>query len=171
MNAQSSQVNFKLSESGRFMSEDGNEYIVITFEGKNAHQIFQQLSVNVNALYKNPSKVMSVVDDASISIRAYDSSITYIKDLIQKYWLGGYYNLNFQIKDGKVKVLAPIIDEHMTKTVNGEREKDFSKMVKSWYKDGALKDKFKAQVEYTESNINKTINEIIGSLSNNNEDW
>ena len=115
---------------------------------------------------------MSVVDNASISIRAFDDQISYIKDLIQKFWLSGYYNLNFQIKDGRVKVLAPVIDESMTKTVNSSREKDFSKMVKSWYKDGVAKDKFKAQIEYTESNMNSLINAILGSTKTKaEEDW
>lgn len=164
-------VSFKLTPNGSFISEDGKGFVVVPFEGKNAHQIFQQLAVNVNALYKNPSKVMSVVDDASITIRAYDDQISYIKDFIQKFWIGGYYNLNFQIKDGKVKVQAPIIDEEMTKTVDNSRVKDFSKMVNNWYKNGELKDKFKAQVEYTENNINSLINKILESANNNSEDW
>ena len=165
-------VSFKLSESGSFITDDGKDYIVVTIKEKNAHQIFQQLSVNVNALYNNPSKVMSVVDDASISIRAFDDRISYIKDLIQKFWLSGYYNLNFQIKDGRVRVSAPEIDEDMTRTANSAHEKDFSRMVKSWFKEGVLKDKFKEQAEYTESNMNSIINAILGtSKSKTEEDW
>lgn len=161
---------FKLTASGSFASVDGKEFIVIPFEGKNEHQIFQLLCANVNKLYKNPQKVMSVVDDASVSVRAYDSKITYIKDLIQTFDVGGYYNLNFEIKAGRVKVSAPIIDEDMTRTVNGAREKDFSRMVRSWTKDGVFKEKFTKQVEYTETNINSIINTILGTDKAHQED-
>ncbi len=116
---------------------------------------------------------MSTVDDASISIRAFDDKISYIKDLIQKFWLSGYYNLNFQIKDGRVRVSVPVIDESMRRTANSANEKDFSRMVKSWFKDGVLKDKFKAQAEYTESNMNSLINAILGTSKpqKEEEDW
>lgn len=113
---------------------------------------------------------MSVVDDTSVSIRAYDPKITYIKDLIQTFDVGGYYNLNFEIKEGRVKVSAPIIDDEMTRSINGAREKDFSKMIRSWAKEGVFKDKFKKQVEYTEANINSIINAILGAGKDKQED-
>ena len=170
-NAQSL-VDFHLSPDGSFITKEVKNYTVVPFEGKNAHQIFQQLCTNVSKLYKNPSKVMSVVDDVSITIRAYDSRITYIKDLIQTYDIGGYYNITFEIKDGRVKVSSPIIDESMTKTINGGIEKDYSRLIKSWTKDGSFKEKFAKQVGYTESNMNTTINDILGSSkSNNDENW
>ena len=168
LNAQSL-VYFKLSENGLFVAEDGKDFYVVPFEGKTAHQIFQQLSVNVSALYKNPSKVMSVVDDASITIRAYDDGITYTKDLIQKFYCGGYYNLNFQIKDGRVKVSAPIIDDKLDSNSGSVY---FISTAKKWFKDGEVKSKSLAQVEYTEKNINKIINDILGSTkSQSEEDW
>ena len=168
-NAQSV-VSFKLAETGSFVAEDGKDFVVVPFEGKTAHQIFQQLSVNANALYKNPSKVVSVVDDASISIRAFDDQISFEKDLIQKFWLTGYYNLNFEIKDGRVKVSGPIIESVSRAT--STYDKDFSKMVRGWFKNGELKDKFKAQVEYTEDNMNNLINAILGSTKKKaEEDW
>ena len=162
-------VEFKLTPNGDFVSAEGKNYIVCQFEGKTAHQIFQEISVNANKLYKNPQKVMSVVDDASISIRAYDSEITFIKDLIQKFWLGGYYKIDIEIKDGRVKVSAPIIEESMTKTVDGSREKDFSKIVKGWYRDGVVKEKSQKQVDYTERTINTYVNVILGTVKSKDE--
>ena len=156
-------ISFKLTTSGAFASEDGQDYIVVPFEGKNAHQIFQMLCVNVSKLYKEPKQVMSVVDDASISVRGYDPKVTYIKDLLQTFDIGGYYKLDFEIKDGKVKVNAPVIEENLVKSINQARERDFSKMVRSWVKDGAFKEKFAKQVEYTEYVQNTYINAILGT--------
>ncbi len=156
-------VNFKLTTSGAFASEDGQDFIVVTFEGKTAHQIFQMLCVNVSKLYKNPKEVMSVVDDASISVRGYDSKVTYIKDLIQTYDVGGYYKLDFEIKDGKVKVNAPVIEENLVRSINQAKEKNYSRMINSWVKDGAFKEKFLKQVEYTEYVQNNLINTILGT--------
>ncbi len=166
-------VYFKLTPNGYFASDNDKEYIIVPFEDQNAHQIFQQLSVNVNSLYKNPSKVMSVIDDASISIRAFDDKITFIKDLVgKKFWLSGYYNLNFEIKDGRVKVSAPKIDKEMVRTINSLREKYFYELVKGWFKDGVVKEKSKKQVEYTEANMNLLINTILGKGQKQpEEDW
>ena len=112
---------------------------------------------------------MSVVDDASITIRAYDDGITYTKDLLQKFYAGGYYNLNFQIKDGRVRVSAPLIDD---KLESNRGSVNFISTAKKWFKDGQVKSKSLAQVEYTEKNINAIINAILGSIKNKSEeDW
>lgn len=162
-------VSFKLTPNGSFISEEGKDFIIVPFEGKNAHQIFQQLSVNANALYKNPSKVMSVVDDASITIRGYDSKLTYTKFLMEKQWISGYYNLNFQIKDGRVKVAAPIIDEvELNETTNSR----FSWEVEKWFKNGEPQKKAVERIELVENNMNTLINAILNSSNSKaEEDW
>ena len=48
----------------------------------------------------------------------------------------------------------------------------FISTAKKWFKDGEVKSKSLAQVEYTEKNINKIINDILGSTkSKSEEDW
>lgn len=168
LNAQSV-VSFKLTQTGSFVADDGKDFVVVPFEGKTAHQIFQQISVNANALYKNPSKVMSVVDDASITIRGYQSKFTYTKFMMEKLWISGYYNLNFQIKDGRVKVSAPIIDEV---ELNERTSSHFSWEVEKWFKDGVPQKKAEERIELVENKMNTLINALLNSSnSKTEEDW
>ena len=64
-------ANFVLMPNGTYQTEDGQDFIVIPFEGKTAHQIYQELATNVGSTFNDPSKVMSGVEDASIKIRAF----------------------------------------------------------------------------------------------------
>lgn len=166
-NAQSP-VNFKLSTVGTFISEEGKDFIVVPFEGKNAHQIFQTICTSVSKLYKNPDKVMSVVDDASISVRAYADGITYKKDIVQSYYLGGYYKVDIEIKDGRIKITTSV-DSDVAMS-NGAQNTNFFKMVRSWAKDGVFKEKFLKQVSYTEVQMNTIVNDIIGANKPKDED-
>ena len=165
-NAQSI-ISFQLTETGSFVSEEGKDFIIVPFEGETAHQIYQKLFVNASALYKNPSQVISVVEDASISIRGYSQKITYTKFLLEKKWISGFYNLNFQIKDGRVRVSAPIIDEIEEGTVKTR----FSWTVEGWYKKGKPKEKAKERIELVEFNMNSLINAILGTTKTNTEEW
>ena len=53
--------------------------MVIPFEGKTAHQIYQELASNVGSTFNDPSKVMSEVEDASIKIRAFSDNLVMAK--------------------------------------------------------------------------------------------
>lgn len=165
------QVSFKLTQTG-FCSNDGKDYIVVPFEGKNAHDIFLSLCSNINSLYKNPKNVMSVVGDTSISIIAYDEKISSTNAMLGMHiWLGGYYNLVFQIKDGRVRVSAPIIDEELTNMANSQKAAPFSSYLKSWFKKGEVKEKSKKHQKHTEDNMNSIINSILFYQGPNEDNW
>ena len=51
-------VSFKVTPDGNFVSSTGEDFVVVPFEGKNAHQIYQMLASNVGSVYNDPSKVM-----------------------------------------------------------------------------------------------------------------
>ncbi|MDE5596133.1 MAG: hypothetical protein K2I89_11275, partial [Muribaculaceae bacterium] len=134
-------ANFVLMPDGTYRTEDGKDFVVIPFEGKTAHQIYQELASNVGSIYNNPSKVMSSVEDASIKIRAFSNDLIRISLLGLGQSLGGYYQLEFRIKDGRVRVSAPIIEETMW--IDGPIARTFPKEVKGYFKNGELKDKKK----------------------------
>ena len=53
-------ANFVLMPDGTYQTKDGNDFVVIPFEGKTAHQIYQELASNVGSTFNDPSKVMSL---------------------------------------------------------------------------------------------------------------
>ena len=153
------QVEFKLTSDGTFHMNDGRNFAVVPFNNKTAHEIYTALFTNASEVFRDPKqKVIITIDGASINIRAYDPKLTYAKE---GEYLGTYYNLNFEVKDGKVKVDAPLVDENLTRSKDGVRDKDFSKLVRSWYQEATLQARYADQAAYTEQEFNAIINGIL----------
>ncbi len=168
-------VEFKVYPDGSFRTEDGKDFVVVEFEGKSAHEIFQELSVNVNSMYNNPSKVMSTVEDASIKIRAISDLVKTRRLGIPIYW-SGYYQLEFQIKDGRVRVSAPFVETYLNDGAPKYNERKFKKLVGSFFTDGEVKEN--KMDEYATLNLKffYLINTILGTLQKeindeSEEDW
>ncbi len=174
-------VHFALTPDGTYLTEDGKDFAVVPFDNKNAHQIYQELATNVGLTYRDPSKVMSGVEDASIKIRAYsddlirdrlsmDGMISGIGKMVP---LGGYYQLEFRIKDGRVRVSAPIIEEE-TRYEKMKYSRPFSVCVKHHFKNGKLKDgKWKENYDIVVAKMNSVINSILNTadVQDGNSEW
>lgn len=170
-------ANFVLMPNGTYQTEDGQDFIVIPFEGKTAHQIYQELATNVGSTFTDPSKVMSGVEDASIKIRAYSDNLVmskpfgFVKD--QPY--GGYYQLEFKIRDGRVRVSAPIVEENVEYISYDHKqyEGNFSKLVSKYFKNGVLQDNKKKNYDTMVANMNSIINRILytSTVQDATEDW
>lgn len=171
LNAQSP-IFFHLNPGGYFTTENGEDYAVVSYEDKTAHELYQMIATNISLLYNDPSKVMSGVDDSTIKVRAYCNSIC-TKKLLMTFYGGGYYQLNFQFKEGKIRVSAPRIEQRITFDSVPPTYGEFKDIVKNWYnKKGEIKDKNKKDVFNLESQINVIINEILGlGDSNYDTDW
>lgn len=168
-------VTFKLTPQSTFTSESGNDFVVIPFEGKTAHQIYQVLASNVSSLYNNPSKVMTGVEDASIKIRALSDNMYTNKFMGASGHVPAYYQLEFRIKDGRVRVSAPYIEDTATFHMYGsDNEGAFRRVSKKWFKNGEVKEKNKGQVAEVENNLNTLINSILGLIGSSvtaDDDW
>jgi len=164
------QVSFHLTEKGIYIDEQGNDFVVVPFEGQSAQQIYKTLCVNVSSVYNNPSEVMSTVEDASIKIRAFSNDLIRMSVIGLKQSLGGFYQLEFKIKDGRVRVSAPIVEETLWTDLPTERT--FSKEVKKYFKNGVVKEKKQEDLIIVETKMNVVINSILGSnLSEEDNNW
>ncbi len=168
-------VHFVLMPDGTYQTEDGKDFVVVPFEGKTAHQIYQELATNVGSVYKEPSEVMSGVEDASIKIRAYKDCLWYNKALgLIVGVMGGYYQLEFRIRDGRVRVSAPIVEDPIFNYSDGHKyEQKYSKMVGKWFKNGELKDNSKEKYNRVVSQMNGIVNSIlhISAVQDAQDDW
>ena len=145
-------VEFKLNPDGTFHLRDGRNFAVVPFEKKTAHEIYSMLFINASEVYKDPKqKVIITIDGSSVNIRAHDAKLTYKEAGV---YLGGYYTLNFEVKDGV-------------------RDKDFSKLVRSWYQEAALQAKYQDNASYTESEFNQFINGILTGnfMGDSSDNW
>ena len=163
-------VTFKLTPQATFVTASGEDFVVVPFDGKSAHEIYQTLASNVGSVYNAPSKVMNVVEDASIKIRAFSPSFFKQKIIGVPIEFGLYYQLEFRIKDGRVRVSAPYFEDDNEVGDIG----NFAKIVKKWFKNGQVKEKETKTVAGLELYINGIINSILGltgRTSNIDDDW
>lgn len=160
-------VKFVLTPNGTYRTEDGEAFIAVSFEGKTAHQIYQELASNVGSTFNDPSKVMSGIEDSFIKIRAFSNDL--IRNVFQSY--GGYYQLEFRIKDGRVRVSAPFIESNVSA---GQYGNTFVFFVKKHFKDGKLKNESRSKDYWIVVNkMNNIINRILFTsvVQDATEDW
>lgn len=173
------QANFKFQQDGTYRTEDGKDYIVVKYDSLTAKDLYIVVKNNINQLYKSPKEVMSEVENTSINLRGYSESIFYIPTTSPEKDCGGYYNLNFEFKDGRIKVHAPVIDNKVTyySSVFSRYEdiyvSDYApKLFKMKNGKPAYK-KSQMCLDMMETNINTLINNIISNKTTKlgEEDW
>ena len=167
-------ANFVLMPDGTYQTEDGKDFVVIPLEGKTAHQIYQELASNVGSTFTDPSKVMNGVEDASILIRAYSDCLWYNKALGMTVCMGGHYRLEFKIRDGRVRVSAPIVEDPIWNDTGGHRnEQKYAKMIGKWFKDGKVKDNSREKYNTVVAQMNSIVNSILHTttVQDATEDW
>lgn len=168
-------ANFVLMPNGTYQTEDGKDFVIIPFEGKTAHQIYLELASNVGSTFNDPSKVMSGVEDASIKIRAHSDDLIRNRLMGLAQSMGGYYQLEFRIKDGRVRVSAPYIEEEVGFWMNGNYNSNkFEWFVKKHFKDDKLKEgKRKEDYDIVVAKMNNIIKRILytSTVQDATEDW
>ncbi len=115
---------------------------------------------------------MSGVEDASIKVRAYCPSIC-TKKLILTFDGGVYYQLEFRIKDGRVRVSAPYIEDTVTFNSVPPQTDSFRKIVSKWYKKGELKKGDVMKHKEAMLQMNGIINRILhtSAVQDAQDDW
>lgn len=154
---------FSIQKEGYFAADDGKDYIIYHQEGKTAKELYDMVCVNANRIYNMPQRVMSTVEGKSVSIRAYSNTCMY-NYFMGKFFYEVCYNLLFEFKDGKIKILAPVIS-----SVNHGKT-SFRNVVKYYYDyKGKMTKSGKQRKEHTENYFDQLIAEIIGKSQKN--DW
>lgn len=170
------QINFKLNGSGCFEAQDGKDYIVVNCDGKTAHELYDIVRINVGKTYNSPKMVMSVVEDKSIAIFAYVQDIIIEGNFIAKISYECDYNLQFDFKDGKIRVGAPKLGEMVWQKSAIDRMKydnySASNIIskKFFDKNGKAKKKKMKDIEKIEKEFNTLLDALV-AIPTANDDW
>ena len=168
-------VSFKLTPEATFLSNDGEDFIIVPYEGKSAHEIFQLLATNAASVFNDPSKVMSTVEDKSIKFRSIIPVAQKEVKLLNQRTLAeskGFLQLEIRIKDGRIRISAPFVENDIW--IDGSpMQGNFQNLVSQWYKP-EKKEKKRIENENfrnsLESRVNLIVNSIIGSTPQMEED-
>lgn len=102
-------ANFKLQSDASFLLENGNKFYVIETEGTQS-DLYKKVLSSITKIYVSPKNVISKVENDMISVNGIsDDFFTYSGMMGVKIPISMQYNLQFQFKDGKIRIDAPTL--------------------------------------------------------------
>lgn len=110
--AKNDSIIFRSNENGFFKTISGTNSYIIQFDGKTAHDLYNDLLVRICRTFKSPENVTEkMVEDRAIVINASVNELiaAYENDYSKREWFDFFYRFEFIIKDGKIKIYAPNI--------------------------------------------------------------
>ena len=163
-------IDFSINSNGGFYIPSGESFYIVPFSKKNAHELYNDMLVRIARLYKSPDRVTEKIEDRTIVINGYASQIAsyyYTLEHVQsdtKYHsiIDVSYKLEFNFKDGKVRVNPPSISsgEELSLTTGSKY---------SLYMDKVYKHD-KAAIEKIENYFNELITALVYG-NEKDEDW
>lgn len=164
-------VDFKLQHNGSFKTVDGKDFVIIPNEGKTANELYNEVLQFVTLEYNSAKDVISKVENSVISINGIETDCVTLSGMFGvKSLFSIQYILQFQFKDGKIRVEAPTLSRLFTK------ETPDIKPISGWlnaqnvFKKGKPNPKKQSTIDDFENTLNGLINRILTSKQNK-EDW
>jgi len=94
-------------------------YVVIEIPNRQKSELYKSSLVYLNTIYKNPQRVLTLVESESIIIKGMTDAI---KGSLSWYKYQMIYNINIQFKDGKIRIEPSITDLTEIGDDNNERK-------------------------------------------------
>ena len=110
-------IDFRLFDNTALSDSTRLNYIVINREGRSAHDLYSDYLLVVNSISTSANSVQ-IVEDKSITL--FNHCAYYNQYGEGEYYQSFDYRLQFQFKDGKVKVCAPWLDNNSVRLRNDE---------------------------------------------------
>ena len=109
---------FIKDNSGVLKTNGSDDFYVLSYQGKSAAELYTNVLSAISTIYKNPEKVLSKVENVSLTISSTAMDVPVPKDADEinsvfpqkNNYYGFDYNLVFLFKDGKIRVNAPRFD-------------------------------------------------------------
>ena len=151
---------FKMQWDASFKKEGENNFYVVNFGRKSAHQLYMDVLSHIASIYKNPDYVTSKVEDRSIVINGYAGEIAYIKDHWGDYYSAGFkYRLEFQFKEGKIRVNAPTtLDLYAEGSNKTKKYSDYDPTTNVFF------NLFSTEANTVKNEIDKYVNTLIATV-------
>lgn len=164
-------VDFQLQADGTFKNnEEPKDYTVIEYEGKSREDLYSEILIGVTRLYNSPKDVISKVENEIISVNGISTNCVTLKGMMGvRVNFSIQYVIQFQFKEGKIRVDAPVISRLFTDDTPDI--KPFS----GWLKVQNVFKKGKPNKQETINDFNNTLNGLINNIlkgkTTTDEDW
>lgn len=122
--AENTVFNFQFQAEGKFdkqiTKDDLMSYYVVPFEGKTAHQLYEEVLSHIADLYKTPDRVTEKTADRTIIVNGYAGELSVFTDLFGGTSIASLgYSIELQFKDGKIRINPPLISTLTIKSSSG----------------------------------------------------
>lgn len=169
-------VDFSLQSNGKFVNKsDKKDFVVIQFENKTSKDLYNDVLKSVTKLYNSPKDVISKVDGEIVSVNGIISDCILLEakamfGIKNTMFFSIQYILQFQFKDGKIRIESPVIARFFTQTTPDISPFSGWLKVQNIFIGENPSPKNKHIVNDFNSAMNKVINDILFDMSNK-EEW
>ncbi len=101
----------KFVDGGKFVIDSINNYYVIPFTGKTAHELYMDQLARIASIYVSPDRVTEKVEDKTIVINAAESNLMSYLGVTGRVEVIVKYRIEMQFKDGKIRLNPPSISK------------------------------------------------------------
>lgn len=152
-----------------FLTEEGKDFVVIQQEGKSAQELYNQVLQAVTLQYNSAKDVISKVENSVISVNGIANNVSILSAMFGvKVFFSIQYVIQFQFKDGRIRVDAPRIARLFT-----DSSADISP-IEGWLNAQKIFKNGERNKEEVIAGFENTLNRILEELlyaKNNEEDW
>lgn len=166
-------VKFVLTPEGKYVTPEGEDFIVVPFEGKTASDIYSELLANITAVTSAPYEIAESIIPSLLVVRVKTDDIIRNRSLGKSYPMEGSFLVEIKIKDDKVRVSAPRVSPYA-----GPMMTKFDWFVKNHFnKKGEFKDeKRQKDFEEVQAKVNNDVNiilnlKVLHAKQAEEEDW
>lgn len=160
-------LEFVLQPDLSSLTADGSDYCVITEEGSSQAVLFEKYLSAVKSSQKNLEDAFSTIPGESITVERYwPESLNFEQGVLACHW-GAYVRMQFQFKDGRVRVSAPRLSAIQMGAKKSEGVASFSENFKVFQKGKPGKSK---KSVYLYDTITKLLNDSVNDIVSPKED-
>lgn len=164
-------VSFVLTPEGKYLTPEGEDFVIVPFEGKTASEIYLELLENISAVSIMPFDIIESINPSLLMVEVKSDDIIRNRTLGKSYPMEGSYRITIKVKDGRIRVSAPDVSPYAGKyRFDWFVKNHFNK--KGEFKDGNRRKDF----EEVQARLNSEVNLILNlkaavTQKNEEEDW
>jgi|WetSurMetagenome_2_1015567.scaffolds.fasta_scaffold216311_2 hypothetical protein len=163
-----SRVDFQLTPNGTFISKDGKGYAIINYDNQTKDQLYSEAFLAATKFHNTSESVIRNEDDKMITIHGDYKNVAKYMTMVLYFPLSAKYIVQFQFKDGKVKISAPLITSINLEGV--DVDKPMLWLSQLYNEKGKPKKSRITTIEEIDKSMNSIINNILTNMENSKKD-
>lgn len=175
-------VCFELQPDGTFKMPNGDDFVIMHFNGKSATELYQMFYGAVNKGFQTEHRITRQIENTSLTVEGITDTLSLrgAGTVVVKH----SFQIMFHFKDGRVKIDAPVLTKaYASMKIMGRSDHFYEQdsSFKEWTQNGSVflkfrdgipsKEKYMRNWRVINSKTNELINCVLRQLDKASEDW